>query len=362
MADEQDSGEKTEDPSAHRIQEFRNRGEVASSKELTSVLVLSASLMTLGLSLVFIYETMSEFVEWLYGLDAAIAYTEKSFKTITVKTAMTSLKCVAPLFAVVASVGILANIAQVGILFSPEVLTWKPERINPIAGVKKLFSLRSLVEAIKGFFKFLFVLGIVYVFLKDDLGQFSGFLHLDFVQSFLYGKTMLVKLGFSVIIGLLVIAIGDFAYQKFSYKKKLMQSKEQAKRESKEQDGNPEVKQKIRAIQKEMSQKRMMADIPTADVIVTNPTHISIALKYDPETMISPVIVAKGADIIAMKIREIAKGHNIPIVENVPLARGLYKTVKIGGAVPRTMYKAVAEVLAFIYKLKKRTKTVFQRG
>ena len=169
---------------------------------------------------------------------------------------------------------------------------------------------------------------------------------------------IIVKLVFSVMIGLGVIALGDFAYQKFSYQKKLMMTKEELKKESKEQDGNPEVKQKIKAIQREMSQKRMMEDVATADVIVTNPTHISVALKYDQLNMISPEVVGKGGDHLAMKIREIAKENDIPIVENVPLARALYKTVKTGAPVPRNLYKAVAEVLAFVYKLKRKRKAV----
>lgn len=359
MADQGDSdAEKTEDPSQHRIDEFRKRGEVASSKELTSVLVLAASLMTLGLSMVYMYEVLSEFITWLYNLDISSAYTEKSMNTIVHKLVTVSLKSVAPIFLVTLAIGVAANVAQVGLLFSPEVLEWKPDRINPLQGVKRLFSMKSLVEAIKGVFKFVFILGIVYYFLKDEMHTFGGFFHLEFFQSFLYGKSFLIKLGFAIVLGLVVIAIGDFAYQKFSYKKKLMMTKEEAKQEHKQQDGNPEIKQRIRAVQREMSQRRVMSEVPNADVIVTNPTHISIALKYDPETMVSPEVIAKGADVLALKIREIAKGNDIPIVENVPLARGLYKTVKEGQGVPRNLYKAVAEVLAFTYKLKKQKKAL----
>lgn len=358
MADEQDSGEKTEDPSQSRIDEFRKRGEVAASKELSSVLIMSASFLTLALSIVYIYEVLSTYLEWLYTLPIDKAYSEKQLTLIFERTAWTGLKAVGPLFFVVACVSILANVLQVGLMFSPEVLEWKPDRINPIQGVKKLFSMKSVVEAIKGLFKFTFVLSIVFYFLKDSLNTYSGFFHLDFFSSFIHGKGIIVELSFSIILGLMIIALGDFAYQKISYKKKLMMSKEQAKKDHKEKDGNPEVKQKIRAMQREMAQKRMMADIPTADVIITNPTHISIAVKYDGMTMISPEIIGKGADHLAMKIREIAKEHNIPLVENVPLARSLYKSVKIGEAVPRSAYKAVAEVLAFVYKLKKKNKAV----
>lgn len=357
MAEESDQ-EKTEDPSAHRIDEFRKRGEVASSKELTSVIVLAACILTLTLSLVYIYEVFTEYIEWLYMLDVSNAFKEKAFKTIVTKTVIVGIKSVAPIFAVSLCVGVGMNVAQIGFLFSPEVLTFKPERIDPIQGVKKLFSMKSVVEAIKSFFKFIFVMAIVYGFIKDDIQSFGGFLHMDFFQAFIYGKDILAKLGMSILLGLLIIAICDFAYQKFSYKKKLMMTKEEAKRESKEQDGNPEVKQKIRAVQREMAQKRMISEIPNADVIVTNPTHISIVLKYDDQSMVSPMVMGKGADHLALRIREIAKEHNIPIVENVPLARALFKTVKENEPVPRTLYKAVAEVLAFVYKLKRKNKAL----
>tara|TARA_R110002072_G_scaffold534_5_gene3809 strand:+ start:63395 stop:64504 length:1110 start_codon:yes stop_codon:yes gene_type:complete len=359
MADEQDSDQdKTEDPSAHRIEEFRKRGEVASSKELTSVLVLSASVMTLTLSLVYVYEVMTDLIQYLYTIDIGVAYGEKVFQEIIQKTVVSGLKSAAPVCLVALCIGIIANVAQIGFLFSTDVLEFKPERIDPISGFKKLFSMKSVVEAIKAIFKFVFVMGIVFYFIKDDINSFQGFLHLGFTQSFLHGKWIVTKLVFAILAGLGIIAIFDFAYQKMSYKKKLMMTKEQAKKESKEQDGNPEIKQRIRAIQREMAQKRMMADVPNADVIITNPTHISIAICYNKQTMVAPEIIAKGADSVAFRIREIAKEHDIPIVENVPLARAMYKTVKIGEGVPRNLYKAVAEVLAFVYKLKRKKKAV----
>ena len=224
--------------------------------------------------------------------------------------------------------------------------------------MKKLFSKQALFEAVKGVFKFVVVLAVVYAYLKDDVARYNGFMHLEISQTFFHAKDLLLKVSFAIILSLAVIAVLDFAWQKFTYKQKLMQTKQQLKQESKEQDGNPEVKQRIRQIQREMSRKRMIQDVKTADVIVTNPTHISIVLKYDSETMVSPMVVGKGQDHLAMRIREVAKEHNIPIVENVLLARTLYKTVKVGHPVPRNMYKAVAEVLAFVYKLKKKRKAL----
>ncbi len=358
MADDSDE-EKTEDPTEHRIEEYRKRGEVASSKDLTSVLILAACVMTLSLSTIYVFETIKEYVEWLYALDIRAAFSSPIVgKTIMTKTVMTALTSIAPIFLVSVSMGVISSILQFGFLFAPEVLQLKFDRIDPIQGFKRLFSFRSIVEAIKGIFKFTIIISIVYFYIKDDLLSYSGFLHMDYFQGFLHAKGMIVKIVMAMITGLLVVAAGDFAYQKFSYTQKLKMTKQQAKEEHKSQEGNPEVRAKIKAIQREMSQRRMMASIPTADAIVTNPTHFAVAIKYDPETMISPEIVAKGADHLAMRIREIAKQHNVPLVENVQLARNLYNTVKVGQGVPRPLYKAVAEVLAFVYRLKKKQKAL----
>ena len=358
MAEDTDTGEKTEEPTQYRIDEFRKQGQVASSKELTSVLILLASLMTLGLTVVYIYENLSGYVEWLYTRDISTVYTEKEFKKVVETTALAALKVVSPLFLVVFVIGFLANVSQVGWLFSPEVLSLKVERLNPVEGFKRLFSMKSVVTAIKGVFKFTIIISIAYMIIKKQAPEYVGFLHVDLVTGFLQAKGYLLQISFSIVTGLIIVAAGDFAWEKYSYKKKLMMTKEQAKKEHKEQEGNPEIKQKIKLIQREMSQKRMIAKVPEADVIVTNPTHISIMLKYDSTTMVSPEVIGKGVDHLALRIREVAKKHNIPIVENVPLARTLYKTCKEGSTVPRNLYKAVAEILAFVYKLKKKQKAL----
>ena len=356
MAEEFESEqEKTEDPSSNRIEEFRRHGEVASSKELVSVLVLSSAILTIILGIVYISETMSEFVKWLYNLDIETAFTEKSFRTIVYKTVMTSLKCFAPVAVVTFAVGVFANVIQIGFLFSPDVLQFKLERIDPIRGVKKLFSIRSFVEALKGLAKFLFILTIVYFFIRNDLTTYQGFLNVGFAEGVFHARWLIAELAFAIILGLLVIAIGDFSYQKISYRNKLMMTKEQVKKESREKEGNPEIKQRIKAIQREMATKRMMDDVKTSDVVVTNPIHISVALKYDHETMSSPKVVAKGADNLAMRIRKVAKAHDVPMVENVSLARVMYKTIKIGQFVPRNLYQAVSQVLSYVYKLKGKT-------
>lgn len=357
MADENDD-EKTEEPSSYKIEESRKKGDVASSKELTSVLLLSGSLLTLIVCGVFIYETFLEYIDFMYRQDFRLIYTQEKFADVIRETAWALLKCVAPSFGASLCLGVLSQFIQIGFLYSPEILNADIERLNPMKGFGRLFSKKAIVEAVKGVFKFTVVILITYSIAKDNIGSFLGFLHSDAGQSIAFGKYLMVKLGFSVLLGLGIVALMDFGWEKWSYRKKMMMTKQEAKEESKEKDGNPEVKNKIRQIQRQMAQKRMMNDVKKADVIVTNPTHISVALKYDGQAMVAPSVLAKGSDHLALRIREIAKENDIPIVENIMLARTLYKTVKVGHGVPRTLYKAVAEILAFVYKLKRKQKAL----
>ena len=352
MAD--DSGEKTEDPSQHRIDEARKKGDVASSKEINSVLILTGTFTVLVLSSLYMFELLSEYIGWLYGLDITRVYTAEVAKEILTKTIIVVLKSVAPTFLTSAGLGIISQVMQIGILYSPEVLTLKFDRLNPLSGLKRIFSKKAIAEVVKGVFKFSVVLSVTYFIIDANMNTFTGFLHTEVQEALSFGKVFALKLALSILGGLGVVAALDFAWEKYSYKEKLRMTKQQVKEESKERDGNPEVKQKIRQIQREMSQNRMMDDVKGADVIITNPTHISIAIKYDGETMVAPAVVGKGKEHLAMRIREIAKENNIPVVENVPLARALFKTVKIGHGVPRSLYKAVAEILAFVYKMKKK--------
>lgn len=358
MNEEDDNGEKTEEPSAHRIDEFRKRGEVALSRELNSVIILVGCVFAFSLSIAYIFDEFSILFDWLSQQDVDKVLSGEKFGEFAKHIAVFFLKAIAPVCGVSLILGFFSSVAQIGFLFAPEVLELKLERLNPLSGIKRIFSMKSVIEAIKGILKFTLILSITYYMIKGELGSINGFLHVSPETSFLFAKDLILKIVFAIIGGMFFVAMFDFTYQKFSYRKKLMQTKEQAKKESKERDGNPEIKQRIRTIQREMAQKRMMNDVPDADVIVTNPTHISVALKFDNNSMAAPVVIAKGADFVAMRIREIGKDNDIPIVENVPLARGLYKTVKLRHPIPRTFYKAVAEVLAFVYKMKRRKKAL----
>jgi flagellar biosynthesis protein FlhB len=355
---QQDDQEKTEEPSQYRLDEFRKKGEVAYSRELNSVLLITGTLLTLILCSVYVYETFDEYLSWLLIQDFQKIYDKELIGDFITHTAWVALKCVAPMFGVSLGVGFVSQLAQIGFIYSPEILSANFERINPISGFKRIYSKKALIETVKSFFKFAIVIFITYRMIRNHAGDFLGFVQVDTTQALSYGKVLTIELGFSLLLGLGIVAILDFAWEKYSYRQKLMMSKQEAKQEAKEKDGNPEIKNRIRQIQRQMARKRMMNDVKKADVIVTNPTHISVALRYDGQTMVAPELVAKGADHLALRIREIAKEHDIPIVENITLARTLYKTVKVGEGVPRTLYRAIAEVLAFVYKLKRKKKAV----
>jgi len=354
LAEEADDADKTEDPSQYRLDEFRRKGEVGFSKELNSVLVLSACFFSLILSITFIFESVHEVMKYVYSISIDKAFTEKEIRKILIMSVTSILKCSAPMFVASLVIGVFAGVAQVGVLFAPEALKTSFSRVNPMNGFKRLFSVKAVAETVKGLFKFTIIFSIAYAILKSRIPKFFGFYHVEEASAFMFGKDLLSDLFFSIIAGLFVLALADFAWEKYRHKKKLMVTKQQAREEMKDKDGNPEVKQRIKSIQREMSQRRMMNDVPKADAIITNPTHYSVAVKYDRENMLSPKVIAKGKDFTALKIREIAKKNNVPVVENIALARSLYGSVKVGEYIPRTLYKAVAEVLAFVYKLKRK--------
>ena len=353
-----DSGEKTEEPSQHRIDEARKKGDVAASKELNSVLILAGTFCVLIMTSLYIFEVLSDYIRWLYGLEVTKAYTKELGVNILKETMFALGKCVAPVALTSMILGIISQVSQIGLLYSPEAIQIKLERLNPQQGIKKLFSKKSFGEVVKGVFKFSVILTITYFVLSQNITSFIGFLHTEAGEALVYGQDFALRLAISIIIGLFLIALADFAWEKYMYKEKLRMTKQQVKEENKQKEGNPEIKQKIRSIQREMAQKRMIADVPKADVIVTNPTHLSIVIRYDNNIMVAPQVIGKGQDHLALRIREIAKEHDIPIVENVPLARALYKTVKVGEGVPRSLYKAVAEILAFVYKVKRNKKAL----
>ncbi len=261
-----------------------------------------------------------------------------------------------PLFAIVFFVALLANVLQVGWKPTMKPLQPKLSNISPISGMKRMFSLKTSVELLKSIIKIGIILTIVYLTIRDYDMLIQNLYELDLFSAYELIVNAALDLGIKIGAFFLLVAIIDYIYQRYSLAKKLRMSKQEIKDEYKMTEGNPEIKQRIRQRMREASMRRMMQDLPQADVVITNPTHFAVAIKYDEAVSAAPMVVAKGADIMAARIREKAKEHEIEIVENKPLARSLYYTVEIGDEVPPELYQTVAEVLAFVYNLKKNGK------
>ena len=252
----------------------------------------------------------------------------------------------------VAVVGIVANLVQVGFLFTLEPLSPKLSKFNPITGMKKFVSLRSLTDLIKSFLKISYIGTIAWLVLRGELDILPSLIHMSVGQIIGFIGVTSLKVMFYVGLAMMVLAIIDFTYQRWQHNKDLMMTKQEVKDEAKQSEGDPKVKSRIRQVQREMASRRMMAAIPDADVVITNPTHLAIVIKYDSKEMFSPQVVAKGAGLIAEKIRAIAGENDVPVVENKPLAQALFKSTEVDDFVPAELFRAVAEVLAYVYKLK----------
>lgn len=254
---------------------------------------------------------------------------------------------------IAAILGAASSIVQVGFLQVEDALTPKFDKMNPVEGFKRVFSLRAVVEALKGILKMAAIGMVLYFLLRGEVHQIPYMMSFSIEQICTYVGAVIVKLLGGVGGVMLVLAGADYFYQRWELEKKMMMTKQEVKEEHKQREGDPMIKSRIRRIQREMASKRMMADVPTADVVITNPTHIAVVLKYS-DNLPAPQIVAMGADHVAEKIKEIARENNIPIVENKPLARTIFKTMKIGQVIPRELFVAVAEVLSYVYRLRRK--------
>jgi len=352
---EQDQ-ERTEEATQQRREDFRRRGQVANTRELSSVLILLSSALALWLLGRFFMQQLSDVITQSLGpflLDAARRGDYVPAVLFAVKKAALIL---APLLGIFVVMGVASTVLQTGFLNNEEALTPKFERLNPVEGLKRLFSLRAAVEGLKAVLKLILVSAVVIVLVKEHLIKVPILVDFSINQMVAFAGDLTVRLlgGVGVFMG--VLAAADYFFQRWQLEKQMRMTKQEVKEEHKSREGDPMIKARIRRIQREMANKRMMADVPKADVVVTNPTHIACAIQYDPATMAAPRLVAKGAGAVAEKIKAIAREHNIPVLENKPLARTLYKTLKIGQTIPRELFQAVAQVLAYVYKLKRKAK------
>ena len=346
------AGEKTEDPTAKRQADARKKGQIPRSTELSGAFVLLAGFWGLKMLGSSVYGEICNYMTYIFS------HMNQSIDTETVMQLFIGIiivlaKTAFPIMGIIMAIGLFINFMQVGVNFTTEPLGFKLDKLNPINGMGRLFSKRALVELVKSLFKIAIIGSFVYNFLKDEILQIPKLLYMDLGATLPKIADVIFLLAFKIIGVYFILSCFDYAYQKWDNFQSLKMSKQEVKEEFKQMEGDPQIKGKIRSKQREMAMARMMQEVPKADVIVTNPTHYAVALKYE-QGMQAPQVVAKGQDYVAQKIKETAREAGVAIVENRPLARALYASVEIGDLVPKELYKSVAEVLAYVYRLKHR--------
>lgn len=353
MADESFE-DKTEQATPKKREDARKKGETAKSKELPSVAVLMASLMTFVMFGTYMFDRIQMLMITTFRFPMGHELPLADFMALSREMIQAFFLIMAPLLLMIVIVAVVSNVMQVGFMVTTENLAPKFSKLDPIKGLTRLFSKQSLMEAIKTVAKLIIVGWVGYVTIQGEMEQLFvlGDLPFDEIVSYIFAATF--KLFIRCALAMIVIVVVDYAFQKWQFEEKLKMSKKEIKDEMKESEGDPMVKSRIRSIQMQMARNRMMQDVPDADVVITNPTHFAVALKYDDLSMGAPRVVAKGKGEIARKIKSLAAEHGVLMYENRELARNLYKMVEIGQEVPPLLYQAVAEVLAYVYKQKKK--------
>ncbi len=353
MASDSEQGERTEEPTPQRREDFRKRGQVAQTREFSSVLLLFCGVLIIWLMSRFLFMQLFDIFNYALG-DNLVSAVRHGDVLAAIRLAFTrAMIIVLPVAFAFWLMGFVSSLLQIGFLYNEEALQLRWDRLDPVQGLKRIFSLRSLMEGLKALLKVGVILGIAYLMLRDQIEMLPRLMSFSIGQIFQFLGELTIRLLAGVGFFMLVLSGVDYLFQRWQTEKEMRMTKQEVKEEVKSREGDPLVRARIKRIQREIASRRMMEEVPKADVIVTNPTHIAVALKYD-ETMVAPKVIAKGADRIAEKIKEIARKHGIPLVENKPLARAMFKTLKIGQVIPRELYTAVAEVLSYVYRLKRK--------
>jgi flagellar biosynthetic protein FlhB len=346
-----DSGEKTEEATSKRKEDSRKKGQVAKSPDIAQIATLLAGMVILkSMGRYYHSITYSQFRNYFYKMDMT-TFTPERMKEVMLSQAIIFFMLVMPILMTVLITGVIFNYLQVGFLFTLEPIKPSFDKINPTNGLKSMFSIKKLFELCKNIAKMTVIGFYGYKVLKANFLMLLKSPFNEFQAGFYTIINMCYGFIFNATIALFIIAIIDYFYQRWEYEKSLRMSKQEIKEEYKQTEGSPEVKGKLRAMRRELLKKKMIQNVPNATVVITNPTHISIALKYE-DGMGAPRVIAKGEDKVAFKIREIAKEKNIPIIENKPLARAMYKMVDIEEEIPEEFYQAVAEILSYIFREK----------
>ena len=358
FAKDGEGGEKTEPATAKKLQDARKEGQVAKSKELSAAVELIALFLVLKIFVSYIGENLiSVFPVIYHKMPDIINNSAGGLSVFTVTTVVNNvmlviLKILAPVFAIGVTCCVLINILQVGWKVTGKPMQPKFSKINPMSGFKRIFSKESLFELVKSIAKIALIAYVAYTSVKDHQNDLFLLYDIPLMQVIILIGSIVIDAGLKISIVYLVVGIVDWLYQKHKFKEDMKMTKQEVKDEYKNTEGDPQIKGRQRRKMQEVSQKRMMQDVPKADVVITNPTHFAVALKYEAKVSSAPVVLAKGEDYLAQKIKEVARENKIEIVENKPLARMLYHNVDVGAEIPPELYQAVAEVLAAVYKAK----------
>ncbi|MFZ5943691.1 MAG: flagellar biosynthesis protein FlhB [Bacillota bacterium] len=348
------AGEKTEKATPKRRQEARKKGQVLKSTEVNSVLILFTSFLLLKLFLPLMIEDLGNYIFNLWKSFNLEGFTAAGIIPLLISLILLLGKLILPMLLVVFISGVISNLIQVGFMFTTETLQLKFSRVNPIEGFKRIFSKKALVELFKSVGKIGLISYIAFSSLKDKINTFPYLMDMELGNILNFIGTILFTILWKTTLLLAALAAIDYLFQKYQYENELKMSKQEIKDEYKNIEGDPQVKGKIKEKQRQLAMSRMMQEVPKADVIITNPTHYAVALKYDAKTMNSPMVTAKGQDLVALRIKEIAHKSGVVTVENKPLAQLLYRNADINQEIPENLYQAVAEVLAFVYRLKQK--------
>lgn len=357
MAENENGADKSEQPTEKRLRESREKGQVARSRELNTLAILLAGCGGLLASGGSLAEALLKVMLANFSLSRDVLYSEQSMALWLLASGKLALEALAPLFVVLLIAAIAGPIALGGWLFSVESLQPKFSRLNPLEGLKRMFSVRSLVELLKALAKFLVVLLVALAVLSGDRADLLAIAQEPLELAILHSAQVVGWSALWISCGIILIAAVDVPFQLWDHRQKLMMTKQEVKDEYKDSEGKPEVKGRIRQLQREMAERRMMQAVPQADVVITNPTHFAVALKYDGDKGGAPVLVAKGGDFLALKIREIAQEHKVTVLESPALARAVFYSTELDQEIPAGLYLAVAQVLAYVYQLRQ-----FQAG
>ncbi len=350
---ESDSGEKTEEPTPHKLSEARKKGQIAKSKDMTASIMLIVAFLMLKNSATHIWNELVGINYKVFGL-IPVPLTPSVVGFILRDVVKTFMLIMAPMLAANFITAIVVESLQTGFLVSLESLMPKLEKINPIEGLKKYFSLKQYIEILKSLFKMAVVIILLYGVIKDNMGMVILSTQLSLWQIMGFTGDIVMKVVTRLGLFYFIIAIFDLFYQRHVFHKSMKMSLKEIKDEYKRLEGDPMIKQRQKDAARQMSQGRQMGSVPQADVVVTNPIHLAIAVAYKPGEMKAPKVLAKGKRLVAAEIRRIATDYQIPIVQNPPLARLLFKETQVGSEIPETYYKAMADILAFVYNLKKK--------